>query len=440
MVITRKIEVIVNEEDKELRKQHYEKLFDNRRIAMEVANMAVSHLFALDHSMPYLSQEDKETITYLGVKGKAGSYKNVPYVAASETFKGKADMGMVSCILQNVQKMYYEDRKRGMWQRSLRSYKENMPIPFQVKRFSNFTFVDSVGSNEKTYHDCVFSLMGIPFKMVFGKDRSGNRLIVERILAQKLHDETSGQHGTETGYKMRTSSLQFVTKEDEGTKKQKIFLLLCVDIPKKKVKLDPKKTLFSFLGVYNPIICTTNKAVADKYMEYLHQLHQNDCVEIPEDLRNHTRRDKTDTWSIGTKDEFNHRRRQIQEAVRRCQIYNKFTNGGKGRKRKCKALEHWHNVEYNYINTKLHIYSKELVKLAVDHECGSIKLLDQKRRENQAKKENTHGLPFVLRNWSYYGLKEKVKYKSQFFDIKFFSDKEELTSEEDGIESVTLEE
>ena len=49
MIITRKIQVFVCEDDKNLRKEYYEKLYNNRNVAVKVANMAVRHEFALDH-------------------------------------------------------------------------------------------------------------------------------------------------------------------------------------------------------------------------------------------------------------------------------------------------------------------------------------------------------------------------------------------------------
>ena len=372
MVITRKIEVFVCESDKELRRSYYEKLYDNRDIAVKVANMAASHLFALDNTMPYLSDEDKEKITFLGVKGNKATKQNAPYVAASETFKGKADMGMVSCVLQNAQKMYQEDRKQGMWNKSLRSYKSNMPVPFKADRFLNLRFAEYENGEGEKRKGCFFTLIGVPFQMRFGRDRSGNRLIVERVI--------NGE------YKMCTSSLKF-----DGSK---IFLLLCVDMPKQEVKVDPKKTLYAYLGVMNPIICTCDVRAAKEY-------------------------DSGYKWfEIGTKEEFNYRRRQIQEAVRRCQINNRYSVGGKGRKKKCQAIERWHEKENNYVDTKLHTYSRMLVDLAVKHACGRIVLLNQTSREDKAKEDNQNGEPFVLRNWSYYGLKEKIGYKCKLVGIK----------------------
>ncbi len=372
MVITRKIEVFICEDDKELRRAYYDKLYANRDIAVKVANMAMSHLFALDNTMPYLSDEDKETITFLGVKGNKATKQNAPYVAASQLFKGQADMGMVSCVLQNAQKMYQDDRKNGMWNKSLRSYKSNMPVPFKADRFINLRFAEYEDKEGKKREGCFFTLMGIPFQCRFGRDRSGNRLIVERVI--------SGE------YKMCTSSIQV-----DG---RKVFLMLCVDIPQKEVKLNEDKTLYAFLGVMNPIVCTCDVRAAKEYDSGMK------------------------TFEIGTAEEFNYRRRQIQEAVRRCQINNRYSVGGKGRKKKCQAIDRWHDKENNYVDTKLHTYSRLLVDLAVKHSCGKIVLMNQTHREDDAKNENAEGDNFVLRNWTYYGLKEKIAYKCKMYGIK----------------------
>lgn len=377
MVITRKIEVFVCEADKELRRAYYEKLYANRDIAVKVANMGVSHLFALDNTMPYLSDEDRERIVFIGAKGNKATKQNAPYVAASEAFKGKADMGMVSCVLQNVQKTYQDDRKHGMWNRSLRSFKANMPVPFKADRFLNLRFSEYENGEGEKRQGCFFTLMGVPFQMKFGRDRSGNRIIVERVVGGE--------------YKMCTSSLQF--------DRNKIFLLLCVDIPKKEVELDEGKTMYAYLGVMNPVICTCDVRAAKEY-------------------------DSGYKWfEIGSKEEFNYRRRQIQEAVRRCQVENLYNSGGKGRKKKCQAIDRWHEKEKNYVATKLHTYSRMLVDLALKHRCGRIVLMNQTHREEEAKEQNAEGDNLVLRNWSYFGLKEKIGYKCKMAGIKLELDK-----------------
>lgn len=372
MVITRKIEVFICEDNKDLRRSYYEKLYENRDLAVKTANMCVSHLFALDNTMPYLSDEDKETITFIGVKGDKATRNNAPYVAASEAFKGKADMGMLSCVIQEARKMYQDDRKKGMWNKSLRSYKSNMPVPFKRERFLNLRFAEYENGEGEKREGCFFSLIGIPFQMKFGRDRSNNKVIVERVI--------SGD------YKMCTSSIVVDGK--------KLFLLLCVDIPKEEHHLDEKKPMYAFLGVMNPIICTCDVNAKQAYDSGMK------------------------TWEIGTKEEFNYRRRQIQEAVRRCQINNRYTGGGKGRKKKCQAIERWHKKEKNYVDTKLHTYSRMLIDMAVKHKCGTIVLMNQTHREEEAKEQNAEGDNLVLRNWTYYGLKDKISYKCKMAGIK----------------------
>lgn len=375
MIITRKIQIYIPEKDKNLRKEFYDRLYNNRYIAVKIANMTVSHLFALDNSMPYLSEEDRDTVTFLGVKGDKATRRNAPYVAASEAFKGQIDMRVCSTIQNTVQKYYQEDKKSGMWKRSLRSYKSNMPVPYQANMFQNMRISDYETKDGKKRSGVFFTLTGIPFQMCFGRDRSGNRIIVEKII--------NGE------YKMVTSSIQI--DDDKG----KIFLLLCVDIPKKEVTLKPDKKMFAFLGVFNPIVCTTEVAESLDAMDDIYKV-----------------------WKVGTEEEFNHRRRQIQEAVKRCQKNNKYSVGGKGRKKKNKALDRYHDKEKNYVDTKLHTYSRMLVDMAVKHECSEIVLMKQKEREDKAKEDNQNEKPFVLRNWSYYGLKEKIQYKSKMYGIK----------------------
>lgn len=378
MVITRKIEVFIPESDKDQRRAYYDKLYANRDAAVKVANMAVSHLFALDNTMPYLSDEDKEKIEYLGCKGTKATKQNAPYVVASRAFKDKGIyMGMIPSVLQNVQKMYSDDRKKGMWNKSLRSYKGDMPVPIKATLYHNLRFAEYEGGDGEKREGCFFEVMGIPFQMRFGRDRSGNRLIVERVV--------SGE------YKMCTSSIQVDGK--------KCFLLLCVDVPKKEAKVDDKKSMYAYLGVMNPIICTCDVRAAKDY-------------------------DSGYKWfEIGTKEEFNYRRRQIQEAVRRCQINNRYSVGGKGRVKKCKAIDRWHDKEINYVDTKMHTYSKMLVDMAVKRKCGRIVLMRETHREEEAKDGNQNGEPFVLRNWSYYGLKEKIAYKCKMYGIKLEEEK-----------------
>ena len=403
MIITRKIEVFVCEEDKDLRKEYYEKLYNNRYVAVKVANMAVSHMFALDNTLPYLSEESRDVVRFIGCKGKDASRQNAPYVVASEAFKGTGvDMGMVSCVLSNVQKMYKSDSeinpkkgKHGLWDKSLRNYKDNMPVPFKADRFLNLRMEKVTSKSGKVYEGGFFTLMGVPFQMRFGRDASGNRIIVKRIIEQQLFNAGNTEKGKPTGYKMCTSSIAFEKKFDETKNKNitKIFLYLCVDIPTMQTEVDPKKVIYAYLGIKYPIQCLVDA--------------QNDDIFAK------------DNWiTIGTAEEFFYRRTQIQLGLKRVQKACKYNKGGKGRKHKMQAIERYEKLEKNYVDSRLHLYSKLLVDAAVNNGCGTIYLVNQKPREDAAKKDAEKGKPLVLRNWSYYNLKSKIDYKCKLYGIK----------------------
>lgn len=64
-------------------------------------------------------------------------------------------------------------------------------------------------------------------------------------------------------------------------------------------------------------------------------------------------------------------------------------------------------VERNYVHDRLHFYSRKLIDLCITNKAGTLILLDQDEKMELAKEEE-----FVLRNWSYYELMTKIKYKA----------------------------
>jgi hypothetical protein len=376
MVITRKIQVFVYDTDVAQKKEYIHTLYSWRDLVRRGANIIVAHKFAQQNirDFVYLKDEikDKFYVKDILKEGKGMSEQNTTYRILSEMMKGKVPSDIFSCLNQSVAHTFKETEKDMIsGKASVRSYKNNIPMPFSSKSLSNIHW----NENDKRFY---FTLFGIPFGVALGRDGSNNQIVIERCI--------SGE------YKMCSSSLQI-----DDTKK-KMFLLLCVDIPKKETELIKGKTLYAYLGVFNPItyfvsINTKNGEENSKVVE------------------------------IGTEEEFNYRRRQIQEAVKRCQINNKYTVGRKGRKRKCQAIENYHEKEKNYIETKLHTYSRMLVDAALKFKCDTIYLMDQKPREDKAKEDNKNGEPFVLRNWSYFGLKTKIQYKASMYGIELKEEK-----------------
>lgn len=380
MVITRKIQVYVSDSDVKQKKEYTHTLYTWRDLVRRGANIIVAHKFTQQNirDFVYLKDDIKDKFYVKDIinEGKGMSEQNTTYRILSEMMKGKVPSDIFSCLNQSVSHTFKETEKEmSIGKASVRSYKNNIPMPFSSKSLANIHW----NEEDKRFY---FTLFGIPFGVALGKDRSNNQIIIERCIGGE--------------YKMCSSSLQI----DDA--KKKMFLLLCVDIPKKETKLVKGKTLFAFLGVLNPITYTTEiKCKRDSGMK---------------------------VFNIGTKEEFNHRRIEIQAAVKRCQINNRYSVGGKGRKRKCQAIERFHEKENNYVDTKLHMYSKMLVDAAVKYKCDTIILLNQKPREDKAKEDNQNGEPFVLRNWSYFGLKTKIEYKAKMYGIAL---KEEKSKDKD---------
>lgn len=393
MIITRKIEIYVCETDKELKKEFMNIVFSWRDNVRQAANIAVSHKFIQQNARDFMYlQEDvrkrflivgdktgkakvKFNVSDILEKGPGLSEQNITYRLLSSLLKGKVPSDIITCLNQSVSKAFKEtvkDVNKG--ETTLRSYKNNIPIPFSAKSLSN------INKAEDGYF--YFTLFGIPFACMLGQDRSNNEAIIERCI--------SGE------YKLCSSSIAFqkLVSRDTGKKKNKLFLYLCVDIPKKEVELNPQKVMYCYLGLAHPI-------------EYVYEVQAKNIY------------DSGAKWShIGTAEEFLYRRVQIQAAMKRCQVNCRYSVGGKGRKRKLQALNRFKEKEKNYVQTKLHTYSRMLVDKAIQNHCGTIFLVNQEPREVEAKEANQKGEPFVLRNWSYFGLKTMIDYKAKMVGIE----------------------
>lgn len=351
MIITRKIEIYINETEKDKKSEFYDTIHKWRFICLNAANTLASHYFAMDNirNMVYLDEGVKAKLADIN-KDSEGilvtSYQNSGYRLLSHLYKGEIPMDIMSGLNQAVQKTYKEEKTEYYkGERSLRNYRNNIPIPFSS---SGVSFKKQESS--KNYN---FSLYKIPFSTRLGADRSGNEIIIDRINAGE--------------YKFCNSSITW------NKKKNKWFLLLCVDIPATRLKAKEGVKVEAKLDIMTPIIATCGK----------------------------------NTDHIGTKEEFLYQRLKIQSKLTNLQKSLRYASGGNGRKAKLQAIERFNKKEKNYITTKLHTYSRILVNFAVKMRAEEIVLVNQKEKEDEAKDNE-----FVLRNWSYYGLKQMIEYKA----------------------------
>ena len=253
--------------------------------------------------------------------------------------------------------------KRG--ERAIRNYKKGMPIPFP---WNNSLRIEQTGGEFylRWYN-------GLRFLLTFGKDRSNNRLIVQRCM--KMDEDYEGE------YKMCSSSIQMVQRDG----KPKFFLLLVVNIPQEHVELDKKVVVGVDLGINSPAYVATNITPERK--------------------------------QIGRRETFLNARMAFQRRYKSLQRLQ-TTAGGRGRKKKLEPLERLRKAEHSWVHTQNHLFSREVVQFAVKARAATIHMEDLsgfgKDRDGNADERKE----FVLRNWSYYELQTMIAYKAEKYGIK----------------------
>ena len=347
---TRKIEIYVSESDKDLRKEYYKTLRTWSNISRNYANDTINALqssFFLDNIIKDSNEDNKKALSeYLGIKKMGVGYKIL-----ANKYKEHLPSYFRSAINLFVYKNFSEsirDVLKG--ESSVASYKKDFPLLFMSNSIRNLIIDDKGGS---------FEFFAIPFRFVFGRDKSNNKSIVEKI--------TTGE------YKMSNSSLKFIDN--------KLFFFLTVSIPKQKFELDENKTLGVDLGIANPAYVSINN---DKYFKQ----------------------------AIGSTDSFLHTRLAIQKS--RKSIQKNLTNakGGRGRNNKLKKLNDIGSKERNFANTMNHSWSKQIIEAAVKNKCGTINIENLKGIARDQRNS------FVLRNWSYFELQTMIQYKADRVGIK----------------------
>lgn len=368
VTITRKIRLNINEAGEAI-KDAYKTLYDWNEKIFRAANLAATHMYFQEKQSEffYLTDETKlllsdatipiskiksdkmrQLISDGAIRAFNTSKQNTTYRVLSDKFKGEIPSDIFNNLNAQLSQTFNSERKEYFsGKRSLRTYRRDMPMPFSARKIKNIQLTE----DGKNYQ---FTLFGINFKTYFGRDLSGNKVIFDR--------------GLKGEYKLCNSSIKLDGK--------KILLLAVFQFEPENFFLDKDKVLKAELSIDVPIKIT----IGGKEKQY----------------------------HIGNKDEFLYRRMQIQEGLRRAQIASRFNKGGKGRKKKMSAIGRYHLAEKNYVTTRIHQYTAKLIDLCIKSGCGTLNLVNQEEKENEAKEV---GNELLLRNWSYFGMKEKIKYK-----------------------------
>jgi hypothetical protein len=351
IILTRKIQLIIDSDDKEIIRQTYETLYRWRRICFRAANYIFTHRFFQEQvkELLYLTEETKVKLadTKTDAKGILTTSKlNSILQLLSRRFKGQIPIHILSSLNMTLTKHFNNEKQLYLeGERSIRNYKPDLPIPFR-------------GTDGRYF--CL-RLFQIPFRTYLGKDLYDKRQLLEKALKGEV--------------KLCTSSLKL-----EGPK---IFLMAAFRIKREQHSLDKNIIAEASLSLDYPIIVKIGKV-------------------------RHT---------IGSKEEFLYRRLAIQSARQRVHqgvIYNRSKHG---KKRKLKALSRFKGKEYRYVTHKLHLYSRQLIDICIKYKAAILLLVNQRDKEEAAKADD-----FLLRNWSYYSLKEKVFYKARKAGIEVIAE------------------
>jgi IS605 OrfB family transposase len=202
---------------------------------------------------------------------------------------------------------------------------------------------------DENYH---FDLTkNLTFKLHFGRDRSNNKSIVDKVL--------SGE------YKGCDSS---ITIEDK-----KMFLNLVFKFePKEVITKNDDVVLGIDLGINRPI------TMARSDLGYVQQ------IEIGQNMLN-------------TRLQFQKRRKELSRSL-------KFAKGGHGRNDKMKKLDNIRNKEHNYIKTMNH----KITKLVIDY-CKTEGISKIKMEDLTGITKDTN--EYFLKSWPYYQIQQLISYK-----------------------------
>jgi IS605 OrfB family transposase len=352
-ISTKKVEIYVDETDKELRDAYYKRLRDISYNSYRYANDIVNKQYFKDLLKLGIGNVDN-TITSDELKKRLDSVTqssemNFGYKYTSTDLKNALPSYVRVAVNNVVFQNYNSDKKEVLrGDRSIRNYRRNSPVYFSK---------DAIRGLKKTDgKDFQFQLLSTPMKTKLGRDRSNNESVFNSILSGK--------------YLMCDSQFQF--KDD------KLYLLLVIKMPKETVDIDENKTLGVDLGINIPIYVAVNDG------------YSNTGFGSRDDL-------------FAKKQQFYNRRRSLQSNL-------KIAKGGKGRNKKLKSLNAIKTLEKDYTKTYIHTITSSVIKYATSQRVGKILLEDLSTVKD-------HANDVALRNWNIYDIQQMITYKANRIGI-----------------------
>jgi transposase len=356
MVLTKRIQLLIDCDDKEQKHVYYQMLYAWQRICYQAANIACSHLFVQDRISEffYLTDDVQHKLADQSKDGNGilnTSRMNTVYSVLSQKFKGDIPMHIISTLNMSLTRYYNNEKKEYyLGEKSLRNYKKDIPIPFQSVDIRKFRKCDE-------RQEFRFNWFQIPFRTYLGREKGDKRLCLETLLVNKSI--------------LKTSSLQL--------KDGKIYLLAAFEHQLPPLNLDASVIAEAELSFEIPIILTVNQRSIE----------------------------------IGSKEDFYYKRMAIQAAIRRKQKAGSFNRPQHGRQRLLKSINQFKEKEKKFVNHTLHLYSARLIEACKRYNVGTLILrrtAEATGQDEMAKRDLHQKL--IIRNWSYFSLTDKIKYKA----------------------------
>ena len=198
----------------------------------------------------------------------------------------------------------------------------------------------------------------LTFIIHFGRDRSNNKSIVDKILLGEYNGCDSN-----------------ITLDGN-----KMFLNLTFKFESEKITVvDKDLTLGIDMGINRPVTLARSDG------KYVPQIEMG-------------------THIIETRTQFQKRRKELSRSL-------KYSDGGHGRNSKMIKLDALKHKEHNYVETENHKISREVVKYCVVEGIPKIRMEDL----TGITKDSTN---YFFKSWPYYQLQQMIEYKAKEFGIE----------------------
>lgn len=354
-VLTYKIQLLVDSDDATLKKQVIDTLYSWQNICFRCANMIMAHYFIQDQLKQFFYFTEKIQLKLADIKRDAEGVLTTSRMNTS--YRVLSD-----CFKKQLPSDIYTNLNTELftyYEQNREAYKSGEAALPSFKRNNPMPIKSRSIKNFKPIEgsgNYRFTLFKLPFRTFTGKQRHAKAFLQQVYKGELLFCDSHIQ-----------------------VKDGKIFLLMVTKKETPIIRCDTSVIAEAQLGIDVPVLVVIEGVARAR---------------------------------IGNKDEFLHRRVAIQSAMKRCQSAVGFNRTGKGVKRLMKPVKNFRDIEANYTAHKAHVYSRRLIDFCVKYGAGTLILCNQSDREASAKDD-----VFLLRNWGFAGLKQKIAYKAKLAGI-----------------------